>query len=807
MAEEDKKAMPKSEHSKKEAMPDQETPDQETVQKQFVKHAFVKPETIEARAFQTKLAESVISGGNSIVVAPTALGKTIIAVIVIADRLEKEPKKKILLLAPTKPLCEQHLKTIEKLMEIPKEDIVLLTGSTPVPKRTKEWENATVVIATPQTIENDVRNGKIDLKEVSLAIFDEAHRAVGEYAYVYIAKKFLQKSSKGLVLALTASPGGVESHIKDVCKNLGIKNIEIKGLEDADVMLYSHKINVEWKAVDLPKEFIEMKKLIEHFMKKRAELLFKFRLSKTKNITGFGKGRLIEMQNTVRKRIGASNGKNMSLYAAASAIAAMMKASHAHTLLETQGVNALHDYLEREREKKGKISKATKNFLESLEIQQVSEKAEELNRKGVIHPKFDALSKILKEQFLQNPKSNAIVFNHYRDSINRLVLELNKMPEMKAERFVGQAARAKEKGMTQKEQSQRIEALKDGKLNCLVASSVAEEGLDIPSVDLVVFYEPVPSEIRFIQRRGRTGRLAAGRAVILMAKDTRDEAYYWTSINKEKKMHKILHKMKGEKNAERWEEEENPEVESEETERPAGKAKEKQTTLYSFQEGGKEEIVVYVDSRERNCSVPKMLEELGCTVVEKQLETGDYIPGKEIAVERKTVSDFLSSLVDGRLSKQLLNMTESYERPVVILEGNHNELFTSRNIHKNAVIGMLTSIALNYQVPILFTNSESETAQYIYVVAKREQAGKGTDVRLRLGRKGLSLEEQQRFVVESLPLIGPQMAKKLLKHFGSVKGIVNAQSKEMQEIENMGQKKAKLVRNVLLSKYEGEKDG
>jgi len=202
--------------------------------------------------------------------------------------------------------------------------------------------------------------------------------------------------------------------------------------------------------------------------------------------------------------------------------------------------------------------------------------------------------------------------------------------------------------------------------------------------------------------------------------------------------------------------------------------------------------------------VASLLKEMGCSVVEKQLGTGDYIPGKEIAVERKSVSDFVSSIIDGRLSKQLINMTESYEKPLVIVEGNKDELFESRNIHRNAIIGMLTSIALTYRVPMLFTDSAKETADYIYVIAKREQLGKSSDVRLRIGRKGLTVGEQQRFLVESLPLVGPKMALALLKKFGSVKGIVNAKSKELQEVENMGQKKAKMIREVLLKEYREE---
>ncbi len=774
-----------SEKEKKQDDLTKEPEKNKTIAKEFIKNKFIKPEIVEKRKYQAKLAESVAKEGNSLVVAPTALGKTIVAVLVAADVLEKKPTGKILFLAPTKPLCEQHRNTILKLMNLENESIALLTGTTPAKKRAKEWEKATVIIATPQTIENDFRKERVSAKDISLIIFDEAHRAVGEYAYVYIAKKF-KKTKGGLVLALTASPGGKEAHVKEVCRNLNIKNIEIKGLEDEDVVPYSHEIKVEWRVVELPEEFNSMIKLIEHFMQKQADVLYKFRLSKTNSLKGFGKARLIEMQAAIRKRIQASHGKNMSIFAAATAAAALMKASHAHTLLETQGVTALYSYLDRERKKEGKVSRATSMFLSSMEMLQVNKMAEEIAGKGIIHPKFDALTKVLKQQFEEKPDSSAIVFNHYRDSIKKLNEELNKIKGIKSERFVGQAARGKEKGMTQKEQAEKIEELKEGKINCIVASSVAEEGLDIPSVDLVVFYEPVPSEIRFIQRRGRTGRLAEGKAVILMAKGTRDEAYYWTSVNKEKKMHRILHKMKKDTGDE---------------EISKG---EKQTTLNSFTPESDGKITVFADIREQESGIAELLEELGCVVVKKQLEVGDYIPGKEIAIERKSISDFVSSIVDGRLSKQLINMAESYERPLIIVEGDREKLFET-NVHRNAIIGMLTSIALNYRVPILFTESKRETAQYIYVIAKREQEDKGSDVRLRIGRKGLTLGEQQRFVVESLPLIGPKMARSLLEKFGSVKGIVNAQSKELQKVENMGQKKAKLVRQVLLSEYEEKK--
>ncbi len=803
----------------------------------FVQHSLIKAKKIEARAYQVRLANNVIASGNSLVVAPTALGKTMVAVLVAADSLEKEKEGKILFLAPTKPLCQQHQKTMQGLMKLPREKIPLLTGSVAMKKRKLQWEQAAIVVATPQTIENDLRKRRISLNSVSLVIFDEAHRAVGDYAYVFIARKYVQQNPEGLILGLTASPGGREQHIKEVCSSLFIKNIEIKSLADEDVKPYSHEIKLEWRVVELPGQFREIMQLLERFMQKQIAVLNRFGFSRARSTAGFGKKRLLEMQERIRREIQRKGARQPSLFAAATAVAALLKASHAHMLLETQGTNSLHGYFERAKEKQGKEgSRALRQFLASPDVQQAMQLAEGLREKQVNHPKLALLQEILQKQFEIFPESRCIVFNHYRDSIKQLVQQLNSVGGIRAERFVGQAAKGKEKGMSQKEQAEKIKELKAGKINCLVASSVAEEGLDIPSVDLVVFYEPVPSEIRYIQRRGRTGRLAAGRAIILMAKGTRDEAFYWVSVRKEQKMHRTLRKMQREKaeaigtGAEgkagarlkgkavgaEWKASGmrlkghlvEAELKAHGT-RLKGKAAgtrkgEKQTTLHSFSNPGNDEIVVYADAREQDAGVVQLLQELGCQVVVKQLGVGDYIAGKDTAVERKTVQDFLSSIVDGRLPQQLMALAESYERPIVLVEGDIDELFTSRNIHRNAVIGMLTSIALNYRIPLLFTDSVRETAQYIFVIAKREQLGKGSDVRLRVGRKGMTLQQQQQFIVESLPLIGPQMAKKLLGHFGSVQAIVNADERQLQQVDNLGKEKARKIKRVLLSKW-GEK--
>ena len=148
-------------------------------------------------------------------------------------------------------------------------------------------------------------------------------------------------------------------------------------------------------------------------------------------------------------------------------------------------------------------------------------------------------------------------------------------------------------------------------------------------------------------------------------------------------------------------------------------------------------------------------------------------------------------------------MSSNYEMPLLLIEGKPEDLYSSRNIHKNAVVGALTTIALHYRLPVLFTRNAEETADFLYVTAKREQLNEGRDIRLRVGRKGLTLPEQQLFIMESLPLVGPSMARALLKKFGSIEKLVQASDGELQEVEKMGPKKAKAIRAVLTAKWAG----
>lgn len=751
---------------------------------------FFKPGAIESRDYQEILAYNVLDKGNSLIVAPTALGKTIVASLIINQRLREFPSQKVLVLSPTKPLAVQHQQTFQKVFDIPVDQIELLTGSLSPKKREEAWQRACIISATPQAIENDIINGRLSLKNFSLVVFDEAHRAVGDYSYVFLASRYIKQANNALILGLTASPGSESEKIQDVCRNLFISNIEIKTLKDADVQDYANPIELEWEKVALSPDFLQIKGWLRDFQNDQLLLLKKLGFVTHLNANFLRRKDLLALQGKIRASLNDRSNATPEMWTAISKLAALLKVSHAETLLETQGIVPLHDYFGRLQEKSGQSGspKALKTVLEDARIQKAIQATQHLFEKGETHPKQHKLVEILQAQFKQNPQSKVIVFNHYRDSVKHLTGVLEKIPSVVPLRFVGQATKGTDKGLTQKQQKELLEQFRNGDYNVLVASSVAEEGLDIPQVDLVIFFEPVPSEIRTIQRRGRTGRLDKGRCIVLMATKTRDEAYYYSSLAKERSMHSVLKSMQKNPNA-----------------TLPIKSKiigiNKQTNLSKYVEELKDKVEVFVDSREQASSVVRELSDLGAIIRVKQLEVSDYVLGPEIAVERKTVEDFLESMLDGRLFNQLQSLCQTYSSPLVILEGNPRDLFSLRNIHKNAILGAMSSIALTYRVPILFSENARETAEILFVIAKREQLGKDKDLRIRTGRKGLTLPQSQQFIIESLPLVGPTMAKSLLSHFGSVKSIVSASEKELQAVDNMGEKKAKKIVKLVNAQF------
>ena len=209
---------------------------------------------------------------------------------------------------------------------------------------------------------------------------------------------------------------------------------------------------------------------------------------------------------------------------------------HALEMIETQGAPTLVRYLGRVRERPEK-GRSVSSLLKDPKWARIEEEA--LKLQGVDHSKLGVVLAVVKDQIGGKPDSKVIVFTQYRDTIEDIVKALSK-EGLTAERFVGQADKTGSRGMNQETQTENLDRFRRGEFSVLVSSSIGEEGLHVPDVDLVVFYEAVPSEIRYIQRRGRTGRTTAGKVVILLAEGTVDESYYYSSVFKENRMRKLV---------------------------------------------------------------------------------------------------------------------------------------------------------------------------------------------------------------------------------------------------------------------------
>ncbi len=501
-----------------------------------MKHPLIKPDTVEQRLYQLNLAGKALEG-SSLVVLPTGLGKTIIALFVIASRLQRFGGK-ALILSPTKPLVDQHAAFFKKVMALPEEEILAFTGSTAPAEREKLWAQGKLIVSTPQVIENDILTKRISLEDVSHITFDEAHRAVGNYAYTFIAEKYFESAKNPHVLGITASPGSSDEKISEVCQALHVENVSVKTEKDRDVRPYVQEKEIEWLQVHLPPEMAEIRSYLEK--------IFDDRLGTIRDL-GFsaGSGKYVSKKDLLllqKKLQGEIRiGGDPAIFTAMSVLAEMVKVNHAVEMIETQGLETLRKYLEKldAEASSNNASKAAKRLMDDLYMRKALHRVKECE---IEHPKLELARKIVSEQIKGSPDSRVIVFTNYRDTAEIVVNALSGVTGIVPTRFVGQASRRKDKGLTQKQQVQILDKFRAGEYNVLVATSVAEEGLDIPSTDLVLFYEPIPSEIRSIQRKGRTGRQHKGRVVVLVTKGTRDEAYYWSSKSKEKRM---LNSMQG----------------------------------------------------------------------------------------------------------------------------------------------------------------------------------------------------------------------------------------------------------------------
>ncbi len=210
---------------------------------------------------------------------------------------------------------------------------------------------------------------------------------------------------------------------------------------------------------------------------------------------------------------------------------------------------------------------------------------------------------------------------------------------------------------------------------------------------------------------------------------------------------------------------------------------------------------VVVDKRER--AFPALLSELGAEVEEKMLEVGDFLCSEKTVIERKTRADFESSVLDQRLFTQLQNLRSNFDNVIVVVEG---ERAGEGPLSRAALMGAYASVMTDYGASLFFTRNEKSTAELIYSIAKHEQLAKKVGMRIFAKRKALTLAQSQRAIAETLPMVGPSMAKKLMMHFGSLDMLFRASEPELMQIEGLGEKKAKAIWRTIHNPYNPEDD-
>jgi ERCC4-related helicase len=719
------------------------------------------------RQYQEAIFHTAVKA-NTLICLPTGRGKTKTALMIAVQRLNQIPNSKIIFLTPTKPLAAQIVKEFKENSTI--QNINLFTGEIKPEKREILFKESEVIVSTPQGMSNDIINKKIDLTLVSAIIFDECHRAVGEYDYVWIAKQY-NKTINSRIIAMSASPGSNLEKIKEVCENLYIENIEVRTDQDKDVKPYVKSTKTNYVEIELPDSFKQVLNYFERCHKQKLSILKDFGLCTTTN--NISKKVILGMQRELQARI-AQGEKTPEIWKMISLVAQVLKVQHAQELFETQGIKSAKEYMHRLfKEAPSTKVKATKNLVIDPEFKAAYYKITTMYELGEIHPKIKKIKEIIDKEIKNCEK--ILIFSNFRDSAKRIKEEIDQIEQVSSTLFVGQTKK-RGTGLSQKEQIKVLQDFKEGKFNVVIGTSVGEEGIDIPAVDLIIFYEPVPSAIRTVQRRGRTGRMKEGRVQVLVAKGTRDEAYRWSAYHKENRMHKVLKELKSNLIFD----------------------KPKNKKLSHFQEEPK--IKIFADARERGSGVIKILVDNNTDVSMKNMEVGDFILSQQVGVERKEVKDFVDSIIDKRILGQLQSLKKTFEKSLLIIEGEE-DIYSVRKVHPNAIRGMLSWIAVDLRIPILYTKNHRETAQLLMTIAKREQEDNEKVFGIRGEKKPLSDRELQEFIIVGLPGIGPSLAKSMLNKFETIENIIKASQEELTKIDKIGIKKASEIKRIIKEKY------
>ena len=887
-------------------------PDEFEVSNGYINHPYLENDVLESRAYQLQLF-SQTRDEHSLVGLPTGLGKTTIAALAIADRLYRVYENggipsgdlgvsdvRCLMMAPKKPLVSQHVEFFKETISVPNNQVVSYTGDTKPANRGDLWDESTIVIATPQVIENDIIAQRIDLQSCVHLTVDECHRATGNYPYVFAAVAYhsqhggnydgreiphgtdvdipgvsdgsidgdvdavsdeieeagldskhsgghsdspsgmrsidaptpAETPSNACVLAMSASPGDNTGDIVRVCLNLGLENVTVMTDEDPLVEPYVYETDVKWKRVEMDDEITDGSDALYDMLTDRLEELksMSYIDSASKSVS---KTDLFTVRKKGQKAI--ENGDDKSNAGMAISLATeCLTIKEAISKLEGQGPRAFLQFVRRRRDdaSSSNAAKYVQRFANDERLDEVIEYSHQFINDGKRHPKYKKLRDSIARELAINDGQRVMVFCEYRDTA--LALEEFLSEYFTVDRIVGQNDREGDPGMSHAEQQDALNRFRSGSSEVLITTSVSEEGIDIPDVDLVVGFEPVLESVRAVQRQGRTGRQRHGKVLILMAEDTDEEGKYWASKNRQQSM---KNDMKQLSNAEgglieilspsdggqqRLTEQDSGEspideesmsessdewtsvsdiVDDDNVDQTDGTEDESETMPQIPDDGEKPHIII--DDRELDSDVARSFS-IEKDDIEHSVETltvGDYICSDRIAVERKTVDDFYDTLTnnDRDLFQQAIDLKNSYETPVYIIEGE--SLFTGRNVHPNAVYGILTSLIADFGMTIFTTEDASETASVLASITKREQEDLDREVSAHGSKGKRTMDEQQKYFISSIQDIGPKTATALLEEFNRPIDVVTATKDELLSVDGVGEQTASKIKSVLNTEY------
>ncbi|GBM78806.1 Fanconi anemia group M protein, partial [Araneus ventricosus] len=498
---------------------------------------------------------------NTLVILPTGLGKTFIAAVVMYNIYRWYPSGKIIFMAPTRPLVAQQIDACYKVTGISHADTTQMTGTNQPEERKRMWMKKRVFFLTPQVLVNDLARNICPAESIKCLVVDEAHKALGNYAYCQVIKELQAYTTHFRILALTATPGSDTQAVKLLLSNLLISHVEMRTEDSDDVKPYTHIRDIEKIVVPLGDRLLSIKSKFLDIINVYLKRLTQRRAMTAKNPSSLSKFQILRMRDDFSQHP-PSNIDKFAYGLIMADFSLCISLYHAYELLLLHGARSFYNFLtgiingeksiphaRSELQKNCDFDVLLKEIQENYIVENIEEnqiRGSGFNSKKPGHPKLEKLLEVVLRHFNcvnKDKNTRVMIFSQYRDSVQEIKDMLNHYkPMIKVMSFIGQASKSgTNAGFTQKQQLKVIQQFRSGGYNTLVSTCVGEEGLDIGEVDLIVCYDCPKSPIRLVQRMGRTGRLRGGKIIILIA-EGKEEQMYNSCESKKKSVHRAISK-------------------------------------------------------------------------------------------------------------------------------------------------------------------------------------------------------------------------------------------------------------------------